>query len=372
MINQIADYLNSHGLKIKMLHQRQGPKCMLAELVWLDEPQNRELEKIIPQMMQELKCKSIITEAIPETENLLMEIPLDQEQSLDFSRLTASEAFKNARGALPICLGTDADGVPQISDLYQLRHLLLLGKNGCGKTSTLQSVVLSLTLKKNKDEIKFALFNAKGEFDIYDQQSYLLTPVIKEYKQAREFLAWLCEETERRRLLFQKSGSHHIRDYHNHVGTLPYIVVVLDEFYDLTEQEPLAANYMNLLLQKGGACGIFLVMSATDPNYEKISFLQRSDFLSVLIYQSQPSDFLKTFINSENPSFLQPQADAWLNVCKSSLKRIHTCRMSTKYIKQILEPYQKEIFSLPLENYDEKAIPKDTSSIWKNFLNWWK
>ncbi len=253
-----------------------------------------------------------------------------------------------------------------------MRHLLLLGTSGCGKTSALKALILSLVLKKNIDEIKFILFNADGEFDIYNQQSYLLTPVLNTPEQVHETLAWLCEETERRRLLFQKSGSRHIRDYHNHVGQLPYIIVVLDEFLSLMQQESMIKNYMSLLLQKGGACGIFLVLSTSDNDYEKISFLQRSDFLSVLVFQSQPTEFSKIFLKSKNPLFLFSQGDAWLNICQSSLKRIHTCRVSTEYIKQVLTPYGKEIFPLPANKYSEKAIPTKTSSVWDNFLKWWK
>lgn len=369
MISQVANYLNVHGVKVKMIHQGRGPKCELAELVWIDENQSRELEKIIPQMMKELECASIITENIPETENLLVEISSEQDSPLDFETVAAGEVFKNTHALLPVCFGTDVSGIPQVFDLYQMRHLLLLGKNGCGKTSTLKALILSLMLKKNNNEIKFVLFNGDGEFDIYNRQSYLLTPVLNKPEQVHELLVWLCEETERRRLLFQKSGSRHIRDYHNHVGQLPYIIVVLDEFFDLTA---MIKNYISLLLQKGGACGIFLVLSTSDTNYEQISFLQRSDFLSVLVFQSQLTEFSKIFLKSKNPLFLLSQGDAWLNICQSSLKRIHTCRVSTEYIKQVLTPYGKEIFPLPTNKYSEKAIPTKTSSVWDNFLKWWK
>ena len=372
MLSEIANYLNNHGLNIRIVNPRRGPKCELAELVWKGKNQSQELKRIIPQMIRDLGCKSVITEPIEETENLVLEIPAEHEHLLDFSALISHEAFKNTHAALPICLGTDTGGNPQVFDLYQLRHLLLMGKSDCGKTSTLKTIILSLILKKSSEEIKIALFNSSGEFKTYDQQKYLLTPIIENSKEAQELLVWLCEEVERRRLIFQKSGSHHIRDYHNHVGTLPYIIVVLDEFSDLLEKESMSEKYLSLLLQKGGSCGIFLVMSASSPNYEKLSFLQRSDFVSALIYQISPSEFLKEFLQSENPEYLLARGDAWLNICKSSLTRIHTSIIEPEYVKRTLLPYQKELFALPLDQYQSNTISIETHSIWKKIANWLK
>lgn len=60
------------------------------------------------------------------------------------SELLRDAAFANDEGALPVALGRDAFGDPVVVDLAELQHVLVVARQGAGKTNAVHAVLQSL------------------------------------------------------------------------------------------------------------------------------------------------------------------------------------------------------------------------------------
>ena len=148
--------------------------------------------------------------------------------------------------ALPITL--DKNGFKQ--DLYTIKHLLITGRTGTGKTTLLKSILTSINQQPKNANCKIILIDTKNfDFNGYSS-TYLITPVITDAVKAVEYLN-----------KFQSSDED--------------VTIVIDELADLIAVEPDIQN--------------ILVNLAVNPKIHLIIATRKIDLLSV--------DFMEIFQN---------------------------------------------------------------------------
>ncbi len=219
--------------------------------------------------------------------------------------LLDSDEFKNSEAALPVAAGCDTEGRPCIIDLAEAPHILMAGATKQGRTTAEHSLILSLLCSRTPDEVQFAFIDPKGcELKAYKSLSsnYILAAsdaaneiVITTPADAETLLRELCEEMESRREALVSAGAANIRELHDSGKAMPHIVVIIDEFADLTaptwidrKTDKLPDEIMGhivRLAQNGGAAGIHLVITTQSVSPKVITGIIKASFLTGMAFR---------------------------------------------------------------------------------------
>ena len=128
--------------------------------------------------------------------------------------LSSSDAQKLDH-PLNVGLGLDISGSPRLMNLSELPHVLIAGQTGAGKSSCINSIVTSLLMRTNPDEVKMVMVDPKRvELGQYNNVPHLLTKVITNPKKAVDALSWAVSEMDRRYDLLADGQVRDINGYH--------------------------------------------------------------------------------------------------------------------------------------------------------------
>ena len=254
-----------------------------------------------------------IVEIIPGKSVVGIEIPNEQRETVRLKEILSSPQFEVTDSPLTLALGKDIAGVPVMSDIGKMPHLLVAGTTGSGKSVGVNAMLLSMLYKAQPEDLRLILVDPKMlELAVYDGIPHLLTPVVTDMKDAAQALNWCVAEMERRYQLMAAFGVRNIGGFNKRVksaretgealadplwpqdagdaapelATLPYIVVVIDEFADMMmivgkKVEQLIAR----IAQKARAAGIHLVLATQRPSVDVITGLIKANIPARLSFQ---------------------------------------------------------------------------------------
>jgi len=189
-----------------------------------------------------------------------------------------SEDDKNLTdNLLNIPLGKNLSGNIIYMDIIKMPHILIAGATNSGKSSCLNSIIISLLMKVRPSEVKFIMIDPKMvELSIYNGIPHLLSPVVINPKRAASALAWVAGEMEKRFKVLVERNFKSLEMYnfeakrnenkYENFKPLPYILVFVDELADLmilsaSEVEDSICR----IAQMGRAVGIHLIISTQRP-----------------------------------------------------------------------------------------------------------
>ena len=192
-----------------------------------------------------------------------------------------STEWRDSCARLPVMMGKSVDGRTVVLDLARAQHLLIAGCTGSGKSVFMDSCIHSLMFRYTPCELKLILADSMFvEFSKYKNLPYLQFPVINSTRDTLSALQWLNMEMERRYKILHDAGCTDIRTLNERrPGSLPYIVMMIDEFSDYmveakTQMESLLAH----LCAIGRAAGIHLIISTQRPDYRVLTWSIRAKF----------------------------------------------------------------------------------------------
>jgi S-DNA-T family DNA segregation ATPase FtsK/SpoIIIE len=243
-----------------------------------------------------------------------IEVANDVASIVPLKSLLNDEAFRESKAELPVAIGYTISQQVKVFDLADAPHLLVAGATKQGKSVGLNVIVASLLYSKHPSELKFVFVDPKMvEFSAYGKllHHYLAVlpcgsaeeekerAIIKNAKDAAAVLQSLCVEMDARYELLSKGmvnniklynakyKEHHLRADEGH-HFLPYIVVVIDEYADLTmsvgagpESKALARSITTSVIrlaQKGRAAGLHVILATQRPTVDVITGLIKANF----------------------------------------------------------------------------------------------
>lgn len=374
-MQNLQEVLKHYGVDGKVVSETDGPLVKLVEFLPQPGTKIKNITASLDDIARELNAPSLRAEAIEENGTIGFELPEDEIKTVDFKSLLASEEFKNASGALPVILGVDIKGKPVIADLAKMPHLLVAGTTGSGKSVGLNTFVLSLAARLKPADLKLVMIDPKRiEFSIYNNQKYMLAPVVTEAAEASATLGFLVEEMEKRYALFEENLVKNISEYNDNSGHMPYIVCVIDEFADLIAADKKVEASVQRLAQKARAAGIHLILATQRPSVDVVTGVLKANFPTRLSYKTASAADSRTILDTSGAEKLIGRGDALFLSADGELKRIHGAYMPDKEIALMLEPYRSEVKPLPIKKADvivtDKAEKKSKGILYRAWDFW--
>jgi len=136
-----------------------------------------------------------------------IEVPNKKRETVYLAQILEQDAFRKSKSRLTMAVGKDIEGLPFVTDLAKMPHLLMSGTTGSGKSVSVNSMIMSLLFKATPEEVRFIMVDPKMlELSIYEGIPHLLLPVVTDPRKAALALRWAVDEMERRYALLADNG----------------------------------------------------------------------------------------------------------------------------------------------------------------------
>lgn len=276
---------------------------------------------------------------------------------------------------LLIPFGKDISGNVICESMTKFPHMLVAGASGSGKSVFLQSFMLSLLIRHTPDEVKFLIIDPKRvEFNYYRDIPHLLCPIISEPLEAKVALNKMLKEMDNRYCMLEQECFTDIKQYNEAMleegkETIPYIVIIIDEYNDLKN----AVNDIELpiirLAQKARAAGIHICIATQRPSTDVVTGTLKANLpTKVALMVSNTVDSI-TILGQSGAERLLGNGDLLLD-CAPLIRGGGFIRLQSSYVdrKEIIKivSFLKEHYQV---NYNPDFLDlKDRSAMGPTFI----
>ncbi|MBN1485191.1 MAG: DNA translocase FtsK [Chloroflexia bacterium] len=277
---------------------------------------------------------------------LALEIPRPQPAAVHLVRLQASLPPLPSGTAL---LGRDEQGSPLLLRFTSpdISHLLVAGTTGSGKTALARTILSSLALAHDPDDLRFLLIDPKGiGLRPFRGLPHLIAPPLRNGEEAVQRLQWLTEE-----MLWREQ--HGVR--------CPRVLAAVDEVADLLTFAPDCADLLTRLAARGRESGIHLLLCTQKPSAEAIGSMLRANLPCRLVGRvvSAQEAVLAAGIKGTNAERLLGRGD-FLLVAGGEAVRFQAAYISSEEIQTMVEMFREEMSqnTLPLPKKQAEQLGK--------------
>ncbi len=290
-----------------------------------------------------------------------IEVPHSNPETVGLKALIESQEFKCAKQpSLSFCLGRDVCGNPVVLDIAKMPHLLIAGATGTGKSVFLNSLLVSLIYKYSPEELRLILVDPKRvEFSLFKGIPHLLVDeIFTDNANALFVLEWLIQEMDERYKKCSEVLARNINEYNiyaekNNLKKLPNLLVVVDEFTDLTyskKEKKLFENAINRLLPKSRAAGIHLIMATQRITESVESIPVKTNFTSRVAFKTVTSTESNRIMGQAGAETLVGRGDLLFRTSSmSNMERAQGAYVSSKEVLKVCN-YLKENFECSYED----------------------
>ncbi len=371
MSRLIEERLQEYGVQVRVVLAQPGPVITRFELELAAGVKVSQITNLAKDLARSLAMISVrVVEVIPGKSTVGLEVPNVQREVIAFSEMIGSKVYQEATSPVTLVLGKDIAGQPVVADLARMPHLLVAGTTGSGKSVGVNAMLMSMLFKASADEVRLILIDPKMlELSIYEGIPHLLAPVVTDMKEAANALRWAVGEMERRYRLMSALGVRNlagmnkkvrdaresgepIRDpLYNHaealdpdlpapeLETLPYIVIVVDEFADMImvvgkKVEELIAR----IAQKARAAGIHLIVATQRPSVDVITGLIKANIPTRIAFQVSSKIDSRTILDQMGAESLLGHGDMLYLAPGTGLPvRVHGAFVSDQEVHNVVE-----------------------------------
>jgi S-DNA-T family DNA segregation ATPase FtsK/SpoIIIE len=407
---QLEKTLADYGVSARVEEIHPGPTVTTYEVAPQPGTKVSKVANLTDDLALGLSRKVRIVAPIPGKSRIGFELPNDERIEVNLRELVEDKRFEKLaeRVPLPVVLGRDIVGAPFYADLAAMPHVIVAGATGAGKSVGLNVMLSSLLFRRTPEQLRLLMIDPKVvELAPFDGIPHMLLPVVTDMKQAATALRWAVNEMERRYQLFANAGTKNIATYNRWVkkiadgelpaptpeqvqalspdgsvvsvpaakhgadgvvlpGSLPHIVIVVDEFADLMMQQgkDVEASVARLA-QKARAAGMHVVLATQRPSVDVITGMIKANFPSRIAFRVAQRVDGRTILDEQGAELLLGRGDMLVKLNGSSEMRRVQCPFISEeevsalcdYLRAQAAPEYHE--AILLEADDEEGAAED-------------
>lgn len=369
--NLIRATLLNYKVKVDKVTAVLGPTVTLYKVVPAPGVKVATIENLNREIAMALGTKGVRIVQLPDSVGI--EVPNSKPSIVPLKAMLNSEEYRTSKAELPVAIGYTITQKVKTFDLADAPHLLVAGATKQGKSVGLNVIISSLLYSKHPSELKFVFVDPKMvEFTAYKSllKHYLAVlptatseedeaenAIITNPGQAELVLNSLCIEMDERYKLLKLAGVNDLKLYNEKYRNrhllpteghkyLPYIVVVIDEYADLTmsggntPEGRKAAKQIETsiirLAQKGRAAGIHVIIATQRPTVNVVTGLIKSNFPARIAFRVSARVDSSTILDTTGAENLIGKGDM-LYYAEADIVRVQCAYVSMDEIHRITD-----------------------------------
>ena len=367
--NRIRATLQNYKIELERVTAIVGPTVTLYKVVPAAGVRVSAIENLHREIAMAIGASGVRVVTLPDCVGI--EVPNSTPSIVPLKAMLNDDSFRKSKAELPIAIGYTITQEVKTFDLADAPHLLVAGATKQGKSVGLNVIISSLLYAKHPTELKFVFIDPKMvEFTAYNAllKHYLAVlptaaseederenAIIKQPKQAEAVLNSLCVEMDERYKLLASAGVNDIKLYNEKYKDrhllpteghkyLPYLVVVIDEYADLTmtgganpDSRKCAKNISDSIVrlaQKGRAAGLHVIIATQRPSVNVITGLIKTNFPTRIAFRVVSGVDSRTILDSYGAENLIGRGDM-LYYAGVEMERVQCALVSMEEINKI-------------------------------------
>ena len=363
--SKLADF----AIAVQITDIFPGPVITRIEMQLAPGTKANKITTLSKDLARSLSVPSVrVVEVIPGKSVVGLEIPNKKRALVRLKEILASEQYIMSASPLTLALGKDISGIPVVTDLSRMPHLLVAGTTGSGKSVGVNVMLLSILFKATPEDVRLILIDPKMlELSIYEGIPHLLTPVVTDMKDAANALNWCVFEMERRYKLMSNIGVRNLLSFNHKVQAasstrnpithpfynsaipedtnnkkylekLPYIVVIIDEFADMMMVVgKKVEEQISRIAQKARAAGIHMILATQRPSVDVITGLIKANIPTRIAFQVSSRIDSRTILDQQGAEQLLGNGDLLYLPPGSGIPvRIHGAFVSDEEVHKVV------------------------------------
>jgi S-DNA-T family DNA segregation ATPase FtsK/SpoIIIE len=391
----LEEVLADFSIKGEVREIKPGPVVTLFELEPARGTKSSRVVALAEDIARSMSVTSARAAIVPGRNVIGIELPNVRRDTVYLRDIFESPAFRSSDAILPLALGKSIGGEPIVVDLSRMPHLLVAGTTGSGKSVGVNAMVLSLLYRRSPIDCRLLMIDPKMlELSVYNGIPHLLTPVVTDPQKAVAALNWAVSEMEERYKRMASLSVRNIEAFNARVRkaqsraevltrtvqtgfdertgeavyeqqemaaeTMPYIVVVVDEFADLmTVAGKEIETAVQRLAQMARAAGIHLIMATQRPSVDIVTGTIKANFPARISFKVASKIDSRTILNEQGAEALLGQGDMLYSLGSGQTIRAHGPFVSDDEVERIAEALRRQGPPTYVDGVTDTPTPAD-------------